>query len=197
MPPRTTSKKPTRKKATKKATKKAAAKKTAKKATKKAATKKASKKSPTRKKATSRNANKTVETSASVEAFIAKSPEKYRDDARKLVKIMSSVTKHPPKMWGASIIGFGAYHYKYESGREGDFMLTGFAPRASAISLYIMGNFPKRAELQEKLGKHKAGKGCIYIKSIDDIHVPTLKAMIRESIKFVKANYKDAPTARG
>lgn len=178
MPPRA-------KKTTTKTTQKAA-KKPVKKAAKKAA-----------KKTAARSANKTVQTDASVDAFINKAPKKYQDDARRLVEIMSTVSKHPPKMWGPSIIGFGQYHYKYESGREGDFMLTGFAPRASAISLYIMGGYPKRDEHLAKLGKHKPGKGCISIQSLDDIHIPTLKAMIRDSIKFVRATYKDAPTSRG
>jgi hypothetical protein len=177
--------------------KKPAAKKTTRKTAKKTAKKPAVKKKAAKKPTTPRSGNKTVQTDASVEAFIAKAPAKYQDDAHRLVEIMSSVSKHPPKMWGPSIIGFGSYHYKYESGHEGDFMLTGFAPRASAISLYIMGSFPKRAELLEKLGKHKAGKGCLYIQSLDDIHIPTLKTMIRESIKFVKATYKHAPGARG
>ena len=183
MPPRATSKKPTTIKEATKATKKAAGK------TAKKGSKKATKKNPTRKKVSSRNANKTVETNASVDAFIAKSPEKYRADAQALIEIMSGITKSPPKMWGPSIVGFGEYHYVYDSGREGDFLRTGFSPRKSAISLYLMGDFPKRKELLAKLGKHKSGKGCIYIQSLEDIHIPTLKAMIRESLKHLKALY--------
>lgn len=166
----------------KKVTRKKTTKKTAKKAPKKTARKKSTKK--TTKKSTS---NKTVATKASVAAFLKKAPAKFGGDCEQLVKIMSAITKEEPKMWGPSIVGFGSYHYVYESGREGDMPLLGFSPRASALSIYVMGGFePYEAEL-EKLGKHKTGKGCLYIKSLEDIHLPTLKKILRANAKRLKS----------
>lgn len=160
------------KKMTKKATKKKVATKTTKKAAQKS-TKKAS-------------ANKTVASSKSVDAFLKKAPAKYGDDCQKLIEIMSSITKEEPKMWGPSIVGFGSYHYVYDSGREGDMCLTGFSPRAAALSLYVMSGFDDKPELMESLGKYKTGKGCLYIKSLDDVHIPTLKKLIRHSVSKIK-----------
>ena len=167
--------KKTAKKVTKKVTKIAA-----KKATKKAAAKKTvSKKS---------SGNKTTATKGSVDAFLRSVPSKYIEDSQALIKIMSEITKEPPVMWGSAMIGFWSYHYVYDSGREGDFMLTGFSPRASALSLYIMSGFDAEPELMAKLGKYKTGKSCLYVKSLDDIHIPTLKKLIRSSVKRTKAH---------
>ncbi len=171
------------KKTTTKSTKKATKKKVAKKTTKKAA-KKAAKK--TTKKA---SANKTVANTKSVDAFLKKAPAKYGDDCQKLIEIMSSITKEEPKMWGPSIVGFGSYHYVYDSGREGDMCLTGFSPRAAALSLYVLSGFDDKPELMESLGKYKTGKGCLYIKSLDDVHIPTLKKLIRHSVSTIKKRY--------
>ncbi|MBO6514119.1 MAG: DUF1801 domain-containing protein [Phycisphaerales bacterium] len=177
-----------KKKSTKKAVKKKAPKKVTKKsATKKSATKKSTKK--TVKKAAKKAAgNKTVATKASVDAFIKKAPEKYREDSEKLIDIMSAVLKEPPVMWGPSIIGFGSYHYVYDSGREGDFLLVGFSPRASAISLYGISVIADEPGLAEKFGKFTMGKGCVYIKKLDDVHIPTLKKLIKLGAKKTKAH---------
>tara|TARA_R110000868_G_scaffold241497_3_gene496509 strand:+ start:177649 stop:178110 length:462 start_codon:yes stop_codon:yes gene_type:complete len=148
----------------------------AKKVTKKKAVKKVAKKS----------GNKTAASNASVNAFIKKAPAKYAEDCQTLIQIMSEITKEPATMWGPSIVGFGTYHYVYESGREGDMPLVGFSPRAAALSLYINSGFDDIPELMEKLGKHKTGKGCLYIKSLDDVHLPTLKQLIRLSVREAK-----------
>tara|TARA_R110002072_G_scaffold68673_4_gene166914 strand:+ start:2642 stop:3214 length:573 start_codon:yes stop_codon:yes gene_type:complete len=175
-----TKKKPIKKKAAQKpASKKKVVKKTVKKAAKKVV-----------KKAAKKSGNKTVANAASVNAFLKKAPAKYADDCQTLIKIMSEITKEPATMWGPSIIGFGSYHYVYESGREGDMPLVGFSPRASALSLYIISGFEDVPELMERLGKHKTGKGCLYIKSLDDVHLPTLKQLIRKSIREAKKRNK-------
>lgn len=133
--------------------------------------------------------NKTKPTKQTVAAYLKTVDPKYADDCKALVEIMSDITKEKPVMWGPSIVGFGSYHYVYDSGREGDSMLVGFSPRKAAISLYIMSGFDAQPELMEKLGKYKAAKACLYIKSLDDIHIPTLKKLIRASVKFVKQKY--------
>jgi hypothetical protein len=89
-------------------------------------------------------------------------------------------------MWGSSIIGFGSYRYKYESGREGDTMIAGFSPRKQNLTIYNMGSFEEDDDLLKKLGKHTVGKGCLYIKRLSDVDVPTLKTLIEESVKHVK-----------
>lgn len=132
---------------------------------------------------------KTIATSVSVESFISKvEDETKRDDSHELIKIFKSVTGEDAKMWGPSIIGFGSYHYKYESGHEGDACLAGFSPRKSAIVLYIM-NFDGKEELLKKLGKVKPSKGCVYIKKLADIDTAVLKKMIDGSVKYLKKKY--------
>lgn len=133
--------------------------------------------------------NKTQKTKQTVASFLKTVDPKYVDDCKALVTIMEGIVKEKAVMWGASIVGFGSYHYVYDSGREGDFMLCGFSPRKSALSIYIMAGFEGEPELMEKLGKYKTGKSCLYIKSLDDVHVPTLKKLIRESVKVVKKRY--------
>ncbi len=133
---------------------------------------------------------KTKKTKKSVPAYLKTVGPERLADCEQLVEIMSKITRDEGTMWGAEIVGFGSYHYKYASGREGDWFLTGFSSRKQAISLYMMAEFDGRAELMEKLGKYKAGKSCLYIKSLDDIHIPTLKKIIRESVKAMKLKYK-------
>ena len=129
---------------------------------------------------------KTKVSDRSVARFLAGiKDEKRRADRQTVLEIMKRVTGAEPRMWGSSIVGFGAYHYKYASGREGDWFVTGFSPRKQDLTLYLMGGFEKHAELMKKLGKHKTGKGCLYIKTLDDIHLPTLKKLIRESARDV------------
>ena len=133
--------------------------------------------------------NKTAATAQSVEVFISKVEDEIkRDDSYELVKIFESIVGEEAKMWGPSIIGFGSYHYKYESGHEGDMCLVGFSPRKSAIVLYIRG-FSDKDELLKKLGKIKPSKGCIYIKKLADIDTSVLKKIISISVKEVKKKY--------
>ena len=128
---------------------------------------------------------KTKPTQASVKEFLNQIPDKERrDDCFAIAKMMEEITGHKPKMWGPSIVGFGSYHYKYASGREGDWPISAFSPRKNDLTLYFMiGFFEKYPELMEKLGKHSTGKSCLYIKRLSDIHVPTLKKMIKTSLK--------------
>ncbi len=136
---------------------------------------------------------KTKPTKESVEDFINKiSDESVRDDCLALVKMMETITGSAPSMWGTSIIGFGKYHYRYDSGHEGDSCLTGFSPRKQNITLYVMPGFTEHTDLWKKLGKHKAGKGCLYIKRLSDIDTSVLKKLIAQSVKFLKAKYPDS-----
>lgn len=127
--------------------------------------------------------NKTAANSSSVTAFLKKAPAKYGDDCQALVKMMSTITKEPATMWGPSIVGFGSYHFVYESGREGDMPLLGFSPRAAALTLYVMGGFERHESELAALGTYKLGKGCLYIKSLDDVHLPTLKKILKANAK--------------
>ena len=131
---------------------------------------------------------KTKPTGESVESFLNKiSDEERREDCFQVAKIMEEITGEKPKMWGPSIVGFGSYHYKYDSGREGDWLVTGFSPRKKDLTLYIMMGFEKDIELMEKLGRHSVGKSCLYIKRLSDVHVPTLRKLIKNSVKDHKA----------
>jgi len=135
---------------------------------------------------------KTKPTQASVKDFLNQIPDKERrDDCFAIATIMEEVTGDKPKMWGPSIVGFGTYHYKYASGREGDWPVTGFSPRKKDLTLYIMMGFEKHADLMKQLGKYSNAKSCLYIKRLSDIHVPTLKKLIKSSVKDLK-NYTAA-----
>ena len=135
---------------------------------------------------------KTKPTQASVKEFLNQITDKERrEDCFAVAKIMEEITGDKPKMWGPSIVGFGTYHYKYASGREGDWPVTGFSPRKKDLTLYMMINFEKQhPELMEKLGKHSTGKSCIYIKRLSDIHLPTLKKLVNESLKDLRQQIK-------
>lgn len=113
-----------------------------------------------------------------------------RSDALSMLELMEKLTKRKAKMWGASIVGFGSYHYKYASGREGDWLLTGFSPRKSDLTVYIMNGFSAYPELMEKLGKYKTGKSCLYIKKLDDIDLTVLKKLIRSSLADMRKMYE-------
>jgi hypothetical protein len=127
--------------------------------------------------------NKTKPTKVSVAAFIAAlTDETKRADAKALVKLMQSATGEKPKMWGSSIIGFGSYHYTYESGREGDMPLAGFSPRKAAIVLYGVTGFSEAEPLLAKLGKHTTGKGCLYIKRLADVDPKVMKSLVVKSV---------------
>ena len=130
---------------------------------------------------------KTRETRESVVRFIKSIPdEKRRQDCATVLKLMKEVTREEPKMWGSAIVGFGNYHYKYASGREGDWFLAGFSPRKQNLTLYIMAGFSAYDELMAKLGKHTKAKSCLYIKDLDGIHLPTLKTLVRKSVQHMK-----------
>jgi uncharacterized protein DUF1801 len=137
---------------------------------------------------------KTKLNDASVEKFLNSIPdEQKRNDSFTIVKLMQQAAKAEPKMWGSSIVGFGSYHYKSASGREGDWMLIGFSPRKQNLTLYIGSGFDEYEALLKKLGKHSTGKGCLYIKRLDDVHLPTLKTMIQKSVnRMHKTNTKSA-----
>src|SRR5262245_26286027 len=127
---------------------------------------------------------KTKPTNASVKEFLNQIQDKERrEDCFAVAKIMEEITGDKPKMWGPSIVGFGTYHYKYASGREGDWPVTGFSPRKKDLTVYLMMGFTKHTELMQKLGKHSSAKSCLYIKRLSDIHVPTLKKLIKISVK--------------
>jgi len=115
--------------------------------------------------------------------------EKRRKDALVVLEIMKEVTREKPVMWGPSIIGFGSYHYKYGSGREGDMPLAGFSPRKQSLVLYIMSGFERGKELMEKLGKYKTGKSCLYVNKLEDIDMEILKKLIAGSVKYMKDKY--------
>jgi hypothetical protein len=130
---------------------------------------------------------KTKPTKASVEKFLNQVPdEARREDCFKIAKIMEDITGEEPKMWGDSIVGFGSYHYKYASGQEGDWPLTAFSPRKNNLTVYIMPGFEQYKDLMAQFGKHSTGRSCLYIKRLSDVHVPTLKKLIRESLKDMK-----------
>jgi hypothetical protein len=136
--------------------------------------------------------NKTTESEANVEGFInAVKDETRREDCFSLIKIINHITKLEPKMWGPSIIGFGSYHYKYESGREGDSAAIAFSPRASSITIYLSGSFDNREALLQQFGKHKTDKGCVHIKTLADINEDVLIKMIVNHIKHIKETYPD------
>ncbi len=127
--------------------------------------------------------NKTRPTGARVEQYLAAIKDDVRrSDCEALVKLMSKVTKQPPAMWGSSIVGFGSFHYKYASGREGDMCLTGFASRKGDISVYLVASGADQDKLLKKLGKHKMGKACLYIKRLSDIDMKVLQQLVAGSV---------------
>ncbi|NMH27136.1 DUF1801 domain-containing protein [Flavobacterium silvaticum] len=136
--------------------------------------------------------NKTAETSASVTEFIeSKTQGQKREDSFALVELFKKQTGFEPKMWGPSIVGFGSYHYKYDSGHEGDAPLAGFSPRADSFSLYLSWDYENRDELMAKLGKHKAAKACVYIKKLSDVDLDVLSQMISNSFRQIQEKYSN------
>ena len=131
--------------------------------------------------------NKTVKTGASVDEFMAAvENRRRREDGLVLLEMMRDVTGLEPEMWGPSIIGFGSYHYKYESGREGDMPLVGFSPRKSNLSLYIMSGFDEYEEMLGKLGKHRTGASCLYINKLADVDVEVLRELVSQSVEHMR-----------
>ncbi|OEK01504.1 hypothetical protein BFP97_08205 [Roseivirga sp. 4D4] len=134
--------------------------------------------------------NKTTENDASVEDFLASvKDEQKKADCLELKSMMERITNTPAKMWGTSIVGFDQYHYKYDSGREGDFMKVGFSPRAQNVTVYIMPGFERYPELMENLGKHKTGKSCLYIKKLDDVDRDVLEELVQGSYDYMTKKY--------
>lgn len=134
--------------------------------------------------------NKTVENEGSVDDFLnAVKDDQKRTDCLTLKNMMEQITNTPPAMWGGSIVGFDTYHYKYDSGREGDFMKVGFSPRAQNLTVYIMPGFERYPALMEKLGKHKTGKSCLYIKKLADVDVDILEELVKGSYDYMTIKY--------
>lgn len=138
--------------------------------------------------------NKTTETPVPVEEFIHSfvSDQQKKEDSFRLIELMSDWTGFEAKMWGPSIIGFGSYHYKYASGHEGDSPMIGFSPRKAEFSLYVFSDTEKSRQLLEKLGKHKMGKACMYVKRISDIDLSILKEICDETIKYLNEHHECA-----
>jgi len=129
---------------------------------------------------------KTKQNEGSVTEFLHAVPEeRKRQDSFTILKLMQEITGQEPKMWGDSIIGFGTYHYKYASGREGDTPVTGFSPRKQNLTIYIIMGFDGYEALLKKLGKYKTGKACLYINKLDDIDISVLKELIQASVSQV------------
>ncbi len=134
--------------------------------------------------------NKTQATEASVDAHLATiDDEGRRNDCAALVKLMSKVTRAQPKMWGPSIVGFGSYHYRYDSGREGDSCATGFASRKGDISIYLVAEFPGQDELLAQLGRHNMGKACLYVRKLADVDMKVLEKLVAGSVAEVRRRY--------
>jgi hypothetical protein len=130
---------------------------------------------------------KTKVNDANVLEFLENVPDaRKRDDSFAVLKLMEEITGEEAKMWGPSIVGFGSYHYKYESGREGDMPIVGFSPRKQSLTLYIMPGFERYEELMAKLGKHKTGKSCLYINKLADVNQDVLRDLIEQSVVFMR-----------
>ncbi len=134
--------------------------------------------------------NKTKATEVSVDAYLAAvENESVRADCQALAKLMAKWTKEKPKMWGPSIVGFGAYHYKYDSGREGDSCATGFAARKNEIAIYLMAEAADQAELLGRLGKHKMGKACLYVRRLADVDAGVLQQLVQGSLAELRRRH--------
>ena len=133
---------------------------------------------------------KTKKNKKSVSAFLKSiADDRKPKDAETLMKMMKRITKETPTMWGDSIVGFGSYHYVYDSGREGDWFVAGFAPRKRNLTLYVMSGFKRHDPLMKKLGKYKTGMSCLYITKLDDIDMDVLEDLVKESVKHMRKAY--------
>lgn len=138
--------------------------------------------------------NKTKATEASVEAHLASvDSESVRADCQALLKLMAEWTKEKPKMWGPSIVGFGSYHYRYESGREGDACATGFAARKNEIAIYLVAEGADQTALLGRLGRHKMGKACLYIRRLSEVDTGVLRQLVQGSLQALRSRYGPAP----
>lgn len=139
--------------------------------------------------------NKTQPTPADVDAFLgAVEPERRREDGRALNALFERVTGWSPVMWGPSMIGYGSYHYRYDSGREGDFLATGFSPRKANLSIYIMPGYADYASLLDRLGKHKMGKSCLYVSKLGDVDLDVLSELIQAGLEDLGRTWPVTPS---
>ncbi len=139
--------------------------------------------------------NKTQPTSADVADFLAAVDHPTRRaDGQRLNTLFQEITGWRPRMWGPSIIGYGQYHYVYDSGREGDFLATGFSPRKANLSIYIMPGYQDYATILARLGKHKLGKACLYINKLDDVDLDVLSELIRTGLSDLGGMYPVRPS---
>ena len=139
--------------------------------------------------------NKTVATNEDVQDFLRQvEPERRRADGLRLNEIFQQVTGYAPRMWGPSIVGYGEYHYTYDSGREGDFLATGFSPRKANLSIYIMPGYADFGPILDRLGKHKMGKSCLYINKLADVDEDVLAELIRAGLADLDAKWTVKPT---
>lgn len=134
--------------------------------------------------------NKTQPTDADVGAYIAAvEPARRREESETLLALMTRVTGFEPVMWGESIVGFGRYHYKYKSGREGDYFLTGFAPRKAAMTVYVMPGFKQYGAELKRLGKHRHSVSCLYLNRLDAVDLDALEEIVADSVRRMKEMY--------
>ena len=135
---------------------------------------------------------KTKPTEVTVDDFLEAVPDpQRREDGRKVRAMMERLSGEPAKMWGPSIVGFGRYHYRYDSGHEGDMARTGFSPRAKELVLYLTDGFPRHQALMGRLGKYRTGKSCLYIKRLSDVDESVLEALIAESLDYMREKYPE------
>lgn len=139
--------------------------------------------------------NKTQPTCVDPAAFLSTvEPERRRQDGLQLLAFFNRATGLPAQMWGPSIIGYGRYHYKYESGREGDHLLTGFSPRKTALTIYVMPGYRDMSEKLARLGKHKIGRSCLYINKLADVDMTVLEEIVLDGVAYMRANYETFDT---
>ena len=135
--------------------------------------------------------NKTQPTEQSVEYFLdSVEDERKRVDSYTLLELIGEITGDKPVMWGSSIIGFGTYHYKYASGREGDFMVTGFSPRKRNLTIYVMPGFDQYEQMLSRLGKYKTGRSCLYVNKLADIDMDVLRELLSAGVKYMREKYQ-------
>ena len=134
---------------------------------------------------------KTTQNKKSPKGFIASvDNEQRRNDAEILLDLFNRVTGLKPRMWGSSIIGYGRYHYRYESGREGEFFMTGFSPRKTSSTIYIMPGYRDLSKMLKRLGKHKTGKSCLYINKLSDVDLKVLEEIVLYGLDYMRKNYE-------
>lgn len=135
--------------------------------------------------------NKTRPKAVSPEDFLASVEHpRRREDGLRLLEIFNRTTGLKPKMWGPSIIGYGRYYYKYDSGREGEYFMTGFSPRKSALTIYVMPGYRDLSEKLSRLGKHKVGRSCLYVNKLSDVETKILEEIVRDGVNYMRANYE-------